>query len=313
MGLRTKIRRLLASAITEAMDQHARSHMAPAVQLADLPHGKDHNIQVVNQHHALRESHPNPFVRHGKKGFSQADEDGITLEIIRRLGIENGVFAEYGVGDGTENNTIVVRGLGWRGFWMGGEALAFDTAGIEGFIYEKTWITLDNIIEATRSCMASLHTDSINLISLDLDGNDYHFAECLLSHGFRPDVFIVEYNGKLPPPVQFVMPYEAGHEWQRDDYYGASLESFTQLFEHHGYALICCNAATGVNAFFVPQNRLHLFPEAPRETRLLYSSPNFHHHTSHGHKTSPRTVEAIIRRTALPASHVSVTRAAKPQ
>ena len=36
---------------------------------------------------------------YGKKGFSQTDEDGITLEIIKRMGIKKGIFAEFGAGD----------------------------------------------------------------------------------------------------------------------------------------------------------------------------------------------------------------------
>jgi hypothetical protein len=33
---------------------------------------------------------------------------------------------EFGVGDGTENNTLVLLSIGWRGAWVGGENLAFD-------------------------------------------------------------------------------------------------------------------------------------------------------------------------------------------
>lgn len=46
------------------------------------------------------------------KVYSQSDEDGITLAIVRRLDIARGVFAELGVGDGVENNTLVFLALG---------------------------------------------------------------------------------------------------------------------------------------------------------------------------------------------------------
>ena len=58
----------------------------------------------------------NPLNRFGAKYFSQTDEDGITLEIIRRLGITAGTFAELGVGNGIENNTLILLASGWRGF-----------------------------------------------------------------------------------------------------------------------------------------------------------------------------------------------------
>ena len=38
------------------------------------------------------------------------------LEIIKRLGIKKGVFAELEPGNGTENNTICLAALKWKGF-----------------------------------------------------------------------------------------------------------------------------------------------------------------------------------------------------
>src|SRR5215471_2081035 len=65
----------------------------------------------------LQAEHPNPINRFGKKCFSQSDEDGITLEILRRIGrLDKGIYCEFGVGNGTENNTLVLAALGWRGF-----------------------------------------------------------------------------------------------------------------------------------------------------------------------------------------------------
>jgi hypothetical protein len=73
-------------------------------------------------------AHPNPLTRKGCKYFSQNDEDGILLEIFRR--IDNGgdtkkAFIEFGVGNGLENNSLILLMQGWRGFWAGGEDLAF--------------------------------------------------------------------------------------------------------------------------------------------------------------------------------------------
>lgn len=89
------------------------------------------------------------------------------------------------------------------------------------------------------------------LISIDLDGNDYHFVKAILEKGIRPGVFIVEYNGKFLPVLEWIMPYEIDHVWQGNDYFGASLTSFSKLFDCFGYRLVCCNAATGANAFYV--------------------------------------------------------------
>jgi hypothetical protein len=51
------------------------------------------------------------------------DEDGITFEIPRRIGLADGVFAEFGVGNGVENNTLAPAAAGWTGFWVDGEDL----------------------------------------------------------------------------------------------------------------------------------------------------------------------------------------------
>jgi hypothetical protein len=35
--------------------------------------------------------------------------------------IETGTFAEFGVGNGLENNTLILLASGWRGFWIDGQ------------------------------------------------------------------------------------------------------------------------------------------------------------------------------------------------
>ena len=89
--------------------------------------------------------HPNKFVRYGKHCFSQSDEDGLTQEIIKRIGIKDGIFAEFGVGDGTENNTLFLLSLSGRGFWIGAEDIAFDVSKTNRLFFYKKWINQENI------------------------------------------------------------------------------------------------------------------------------------------------------------------------
>jgi hypothetical protein len=117
---------------------------------------------------AVQESHDNPLCRSGRKCFSQTDEDGITLEILRRIDcLNDGVFAEFGVGNGTENNTLILKALGWRGFWVGAECLAFEIGqATNKFSYLQKWITLENIAELTATGTRDLGCEEIDVISL---------------------------------------------------------------------------------------------------------------------------------------------------
>jgi hypothetical protein len=242
----------------------------------------------------LQDQHPNPLNRFGQKCFSQTDEDGITTEILRRLSIDKGVYAEFGVGNGLENNTLILAAMGWRGFWVGGEDLAFKFQPSRNFNYIKTWITKDNIFECARSGMRSTETEEVDVLSLDLDGNDIYFISELLEKGIRPKLCIVEYNAQFIPPARFQITYDPDHNWKDDNYFGAALSNFNTLFNRFGYRLVCCNSHTGANAFFVDNTYDSLFRDVPTDIREIYSSPRYHLYTQYGHRQSPKTVECIF-------------------
>jgi len=239
--------------------------------------------------------HPNQFVRYGKQCFSQSDEDGLTLEIIKRIGISDGIFAEFGVGDGTENNTLCLLSLNWKGFWSGGEDISFDVSKTNRVFFYKKWINKANICSLMNRGKSDLGVDDIDLISVDLDGNDLYLCEEVLKNGFRPSVFIVEYNAKFPPPIKFCIDYNPSHCWDASDYYGASLQSFYSMFDKYDYSLVCCNAATGTNAFFVKNTYLDLFHETPGNIEDIYVDRQYQLVNKSGHDKSLKTIKLIIR------------------
>jgi hypothetical protein len=249
----------------------------------------------------LLQTHPNPLTDCGGKIYSQNDEDGITLEILRRLQIGNGVFAEFGVGSGLENNTLALVAAGWSGFWAGAEELAFNTnpnnVSVLNFHYQRGWIKIANIVELYKIGLHQIRRSQCDVISLDLDGNDYYFVDALLSAGASPKLFVVEYNAKFIPPILFKIDYDDDHEWKGDDYFGASLSSFAELFERHGYFLVCCNL-TGANAFFVRGEYKQHFKDVPGEIEKLYSAPKYFLTglDFSGHPTSLKTIENFFKR-----------------
>jgi hypothetical protein len=242
--------------------------------------------------------HKNPLNRFGDKIFSQNEEDGITLEIISRLGIQRGVFAEFGVDTGLEANTIVLAMLGWKGFWVSGDNLAFkvsEKSTTSNFIYQKEWITSENVISFLEFGKSAVRATKVNVISLDLDGNDYHIAEKILRSDANPDLFIIEYNPKFPPPFSFIMPYDENHRWTGGDFYGASIQSFIDLFGKFNYFLACSSGVTGSNAFFVHKSHKNLFRDVPEDLNLIWS-PSRYHPLQMMFPVDPRTVELIIKK-----------------
>jgi len=240
----------------------------------------------------------NPLNRYGMKAFSQADEDGIIAEICRRLELRNGTFCEYGVGDGLECNTIALAAMGWRGFWISAEKLAFSLDGISPstFRFYETWVTSSNVSTLFKQGCDDFQIQDVDVLSFDLDGNDLHFVKRLLEGGARPKLYVVEYNAKFIPPARWTVPLDDTRTWNQTDFMGASLQSFVDVFEEHRYKLVCCNAHTGVNAFFVDAAYAAKFEDVPTEISDIFQTVNYKLLRAYGHPKDPRTVQEVFRR-----------------
>ena len=197
------------------------------------------DLIISNQNIERQKNHINPLNQYGKKCFSQSDEDGITLEIIKRIGIEKGVYAEFGCGNGYENNTIALAALGWKGFWVGGVDLRFKYKNTKNFNFNKNWITRENAFKLFSDGLNKLEEKKIDLFSLDLDGNDIYILEELLGKIELPSIIIAEYNSKFFPPLSFRIKYDPDHVWGVDDYLGASLSEFVKVLNKYSYKLVC--------------------------------------------------------------------------
>lgn len=245
-----------------------------------------------------RDQRPGTLGSHGLRVFSQSDEDGITMEIIRRLNIKDGVFIEFGVGNGLENNTLVLAAQGWTGFWVDVEQPAFNLTQVEKprFGFMQRQVTLGNVMDSIAEGLRYTNNPKPDLISMDFEGNDYWLVKQMLEGGIDPSIWIVEYNGKFVPPIEWVMPYDPDARWNYDDYFGASLQSYANLFAEHGYFLACCNGFTGANAFFIKAEHRESFPEVSDDVRDAWVEPRYYLPRLHGHATSPRTVSNILNR-----------------
>ena len=242
--------------------------------------------------------HPNPLTRHGRKVFSQADEDGILEEILRRLELSQGTCVEIGVGDGTENNTLNLLARGWRGVWLDSQPLAIDPGCNPQILsHTRAFITAENVVDYVGLGLSALGQREIDVLSIDVDGNDGYLLQSLLRAGHLPSVIIIETNEVLPPPIRFAQPYQAEFVWDRASRNtGWSLQSLADLIQPFGYVCVACNPQTGVNAFFVNTRYLRKFSDVPSELSKIYVGRAAHPYKFKDKRTrvSPDFVEALL-------------------
>jgi hypothetical protein len=200
---------------------------------------------------------PKRLNRFEHRAFSQNGEDGILAEIFRRIGTTGKTFVECGAADGFENNTVLLlRYAGWNGLWIDGDPALCARA--RGHFREEiaagrlkvreAFITAENIESLLREAGTPTEPD---LLSIDIDRNDYYVWRAV-TH-YRPRVVACEYNGLLPPAIDWVVPYDGAAWWDRTTRYGASLKALERLAGEKGYRLVGCGI-NGVNAFFVRED-----------------------------------------------------------
>jgi hypothetical protein len=192
----------------------------------------------------------------GYKVYSQYDEDGLIQEILKRINVETGFFVEFGVGDGLENNTTYLLLQGWKGVWIEGNKKycqkidkKFKAEIDAGALSTRNaFITAESIVPLFGKMRVPTEFD---LLSIDVDGNDYWIWEAL--QDYRPKIVVIEYNASFRSHCRWVMKYNPSHEWRRTNYFGASLKSLELLGSKLGYKLVgCCFG--GMNAFFVRED-----------------------------------------------------------
>ena len=190
-------------------------------------------------------------------GFSQNGEDGIIDVLSRRIINPNRYFIEIGAADGLENNTAwLAVARRFNGIWIEGSQTASEqcahlfTPLNYGLEITCMFITKSNVLELGRKV---LNTNP-DVFSLDIDGNDYHVAEAILSIGLRPKIFIVEYNSAFGPEMSVTIPYREDFKLTRaygeNLYYGCSISAWKKLFLKNRYSFVTVDS-NGVNAIFI--------------------------------------------------------------
>jgi hypothetical protein len=193
--------------------------------------------------------------------FSQDGEDGILRYLYSEIGFRSKLFLEFGFSVTESNSLRLMLKEGFGGVFIDGSewvvkqfkesAQSFGISNVQAI---NKFLNLENL-EST--IIESNLPEEIDLLSIDVDGNDYWFWEgirCL-----SPRIVVIEYNASLGPELSLTVPYDPNfdrHQKHKSGFYhGTSITALERLGKKKGYALVGCSS-NGVNAFFVRKNCL---------------------------------------------------------
>jgi hypothetical protein len=186
----------------------------------------------------------------GFRVFSQFDEDGVVLYLLAAGGMGTRRFVDLGAGDGVyaSNCANLALNLGFHGLFLEADATKAEHA---RRFYERhpdtcerppkvvrAFLTRENVNELVREAGFE---GEIDLLSIDVDGNDYWLWQAL--DCVSPRFVVVEAHTELGFE-DYVMPYEAGFDWRRapsGTRIGASPAAFQRLGDELGYRLVGSN------------------------------------------------------------------------
>jgi hypothetical protein len=198
---------------------------------------------------------------HEYKIFSQNGEDGILVWLLSKIGSGSKTFVEFGSGSGRECTAAnLVLTFGWRGLMMDGSERNVASAR-SFFKYLMPWSEYEKLeikkAFVTRENINTLITESsvgtkVDLLSIDIDGNDFWIWEAIDS--IDPRIVVIEYNATFGKTKSVTVPYKPDFDVYAEHplglYHGASLPALVTLGKRKGYSFVGCDSF-GVNAFFV--------------------------------------------------------------
>jgi hypothetical protein len=192
---------------------------------------------------------------HRSDVYSQFGEDGMIQKALEVLPEGSRWCVELGAWDGRHlsNTHRLMAEDGWSGVFIEGAPTRFtelcetyrgnDRAHcVNAFASFHGSNTLDDLLASTPI------PEHFDLLSLDVDGNDFHLWRSLERH--HPRLVVVEFNATIPNDIDWVQ------EADPDVHQGSSLAAFVRLGRDKGYELV---ATSDFNAFFVDAAYFELF------------------------------------------------------
>ena len=198
-----------------------------------------------------------PLDQYAHRLASQHGEDGLTVEIFRRMGVEHRRAVELGCGANGGNAGVLVAGLGFNALLVDGDE-ALLTHARRLYAGQPANVVHSWISAETVNGLLEKHGFDRNLdyLGIDLDGVDFWVWDAL---SVRPRLMILEFNPFFGQHAAVTVPYRpdfdrtarnAGGHVQPKGYFGASITALERLGRRKGYRLVG-SAPRSSNAYFV--------------------------------------------------------------
>lgn len=211
----------------------------------------------------------------GFRMHSQFEEDGMLLYIFSIIGAPTKKAIELCAGSGeTCMAANLIINHGWDALLIDGDETNVNR-GIQFFsrnkqtslhppVFKKAWITTDNINSLIKE---NGFDGEVDLLSLDIDGNDYHIMEAISAA--NPRVIICETQNIVPSNLSLTIPYKEDfnrHKGPSSNFFGVSLLAMCRLLDKKGYRLVG-GSRYGFNTIFIKKEiGQAFFPEVSIES-----------------------------------------------
>lgn len=212
--------------------------------------------QLIGKLKVKRKGADNVLNQQEYRVFSQHREDGVIDYLLNLIDDDIGKFVEFGFAPDECNCLNLVLNRNFSGLFMDGSErkcenakTAYKQLGLTNVQINNVFIDKDNLNSLISS---SGITGEIDVLSLDVDGNDYWFWQAI--DCISPRIVVIEYNATFGPDAAVTTPYDANfirYEVHPSGFYhGTSLAAIEHLGKQKGYRLVGADE-TGVNAYLV--------------------------------------------------------------
>lgn len=183
-----------------------------------------------------------------KSVYSQQGQDGILEKVFDCIGTTNKYFVEFGssgLKNGGGNTAYFREQYGWDGLLIDYMENPYGEKHTKDYEVKIHKMKASNVNEIFSQYNVPREMD---LLSIDIDGQDFHVWHALDSRKFYPRVVCIECNYEMIATTDYVLKYDEDWVWKGDYLTGASMTAMKLLGDKKGYSLV---SMVGSDCIFV--------------------------------------------------------------